>query len=466
MKFISEIFESFNHLKKQQKLFVLGFLVLGSLIRLSQLFHLGFVFDTVDTQYIWGKSAHDMGTGEFWRNYPGFFDYWPGSLNLLTLLYLISRLFGGNPEAFVVILKLFNWFFEIVFILLAAFIARKYGNWDSKKILVFASFLYILPAIWFVGVGWGQFDTFLVSLGLISILVLYKSLQRETSNQKYLLLAFLSGIIMGAALWVKLQIVLLFPALALFYVYHRNIKMALTQLGGILISSAVLIAIPVLYNNGRLINSIRSPIDRIDRVTEGAATFWVMLGYNFRMGTDSLFDFWGRNITISKMGMYLFVLLSLVFVIRLAGFKLRELKEQMSHPVQTFKSYFNQPLPFHIFCMVMTITSSMYFMFLTKMHSRYLHFGLLFAFLTFAGIKSSAAAKIWFAGACIMSFGYFLNQIYVFDTSSLAGTELAYTKFHYYLPGEPIMIAAGLHFVGLVIMYIVAVSNRLSEKVS
>jgi hypothetical protein len=402
MTFLKELLADFSALNTKFKTFIVCLLLLGTLIRFVNLFNLGFVFDTVHTQYIWGKAGFEMGIPEFWRNYRGFFDYWPGSLYLLTFLYWISHLFGSDEVSFVIVLKIFNWFWEILFILLTMYGAKKYGSWNALQYIVLGSVVYLLPSIWFVGVVWGQMDTFIVSICLIIIFLLYRSLEIE--NHSTINNLFLAGLLWGMVIWIKLQAILLLPVLGLFFLFNLKWSSLAKFFGGFYIANLLILFIPVTTNLGRLKNVALLPFTRGDEVSNGASTLWVSLGLGNLKGSDLVSHL--VPISIGKAGILLYFVLTVIFLWFL--FNMHQLKEwsftSFTKKIQTY-------IPINHILMFTAITTGMYFLFMTKMHSRYFHFAVLFFIVSLACTKFSKLSRWTYISIFIIQISYFLNQV-------------------------------------------------------
>lgn len=200
-KIFSDLKVNFQRLDLLTKTLVLICIFFGSLVRFRGLFELGYYFDMVETQYTWGKFAHNMGGfWIFWRDYPMYqhFDYPIISLIYENFLYLLSLPFGGTQEVFVSILKCVNWLVDIILILFLYHIWQINKNKDSentdqqnsvKQIFLLLSLVYILPSIWFVSAIWGQNDTLIVLLSLACVWILFtkekeQKLEQDLSNPK------------------------------------------------------------------------------------------------------------------------------------------------------------------------------------------------------------------------------------------------------------------------------------------
>lgn len=416
-KHISLILEEFKKLDFKIKILVILVIVLGTIIRFVNLSNLGFAYDTV-MQYTWAQAGLKMGYYEFWRGYTEFFDYLPGSLLLLMLLKTISNIFGGSAEAFVTILKSFNWICDVALILLTLYIAAKYAKYSPKKLFLLGSLMYIIPSLWFVSSVWGQMDTFVILLVLISSLLLYEREQQNTDNRQdqksfYKDLAFLSGLILGIGFWIKMQTILTFPILFVYHASLHNSKVWKRQVFGFLISTVLIIAIPAVSNIMKLASVSVQPFARADNVSNGAATFWSLVGMTGK-GSDKLFEFFGVGPSVTISGLIIYIVLMLSIYMKMINRNLFEMLKSFSFSKTFMQRLFPERLSFVNFVFLSLLNSSLYFMFFTKMHSRYLHMGIIFSFLALACLKAEKAARFWVLSVVILSLSYFINQVGVY----------------------------------------------------
>lgn len=192
-------------------LFFLASLGVGSLFRYSNLFSIGYEFDTVTTQYAWAKAVADMGWLEMWRVYNGYLDYPLGNLGFIGIIEHISRLFSSGPQSFVTTLKVFYWIVDGALLITVYHFLKKHGvqdwvRWSSLGLI------YLYPGLWFVSGVWGQSDTFHALLVIWSLQLLYS---QKTLYQ------VLGGVLLGIALYFKLQILLVIGVLFLVWMIRH-----------------------------------------------------------------------------------------------------------------------------------------------------------------------------------------------------------------------------------------------------
>jgi hypothetical protein len=183
-------------------------LVVGSVIRFKDLFNLGYVFDTITTQYTWATEVVRLDLVTMWRSYTEFLDYPLLNLTFVSLIETVSRFFGGGQESFVAGLKLVYWLADIALLLTLFKLFKRNG---ISKIMSYISLglVYILPGLWFVSGVWGQSDTLHALLVIWSLQLLYSS---KLNNVIW------GGILFGIALQFKLQVLLVLIGIILYYV--------------------------------------------------------------------------------------------------------------------------------------------------------------------------------------------------------------------------------------------------------
>lgn len=186
--------------------------VLGTWFRLININNTGFFFDTVTTQYEWGKMIFQNGVLHAWFDFTGYIDYPPLNWLYLSTVYGVSAWFGGSALAFVEVLKTWYIVCDFLIIGLLYFIFSQFKLVWWKKALVLSAF-FVYPGFWFVSGVWGQSDTFHTLLILLSIVLLY-----QNKSWKWML----GGLVFALAFWFKLQVILI--AFALVVVWLSTYK--------------------------------------------------------------------------------------------------------------------------------------------------------------------------------------------------------------------------------------------------
>lgn len=412
-KLIKSQWNHFLSLNIWLKLLILLFIIVGTVIRIKYLATPGFKYDT-NLFYTWGKDALNMGYIDFWRNYTQTFDYPPGSLYFLMGLEGITRLFSDSYSAFMIALKSVNWLADIALIVTIYYTARKYGKLSYAKSILLSTFTYILPSLWFVTAFWGQLDTFLVLVMVFTFLLMFKSLEKDTSlSVFYKSPSFWSGVVFAFGLWFKLQVVLVIPVIILFAISHgKNFKWK-NHLAGFFSLSFLIILVPVLTNIHRLGEVMAAPFIRSDNVSDGASTFWIALGMNGK-GSDYVFQFgkFGFSVTVLGILLFLFILgwvLKKYFNISFPkNIKNFQLKKYISHIMPRNISFVDVMV-------ILTLLTSLYYMLFTKMHERYFHLGMIFSIFALATFGIRIRNKwLWFWIILICNISYFFNVLDVY----------------------------------------------------
>jgi dolichyl-phosphate-mannose-protein mannosyltransferase len=362
--------------------------VFGTVIRYQNLFNLGFTFDMVATQYDWGKRGFEMGYFGFWKSYSGFFDYLPLSLLYEIAVYTLSLPFGGSAQVFVGLLKTTNW---IVDIWLSAIVYReiKKSQRSDAWAIPLALMIYAVPVTWFISGVWGQNDTLIVIGSFFALRYLLAS--------KYWQLA----VVFTLTFWLKQQIILIIPTLLLVAVMQETVqsfRKPLLKMFSIFALMSGIITIPLLFlNHVRVGSATFAAFLREDKIGFGANSLWTLLDIT-GVGSQKV-----GLLSVTSWGYLLFFSFS-VWV--------------------SWKIYQSQNLSMLNLSIFTALSTSAYFMFVTKMHSRYLHFGVIWSFLVFTYlIVERKKWQSWFVGMVIMYTGYILNQVGIYATTSIWGFD-------------------------------------------
>lgn len=468
-------------LKPKHLVYFLSFILIliSSIIRFQNLWNLGFIFDTTTTQYQWAKNAFEMGVFDFYQNYKGSFDYLPGNLIFLYFVRLFSFILGNSEYAFVATLKLFAWLVEI---LLAVWLFKIAKNTFKENCTPFflASLAQSLPSIWFVSSVWGQNDSIVIVLSMASLLLALKS--RQTKDfQKYNFLTNptnISAFLFIVSFWFKLQTILIMPilllilaknlswkkiciyfivssflasALGLAYfeyladnwentrfiiisgfsivsiltvVYYRFLKDRIWNFLTIFLVSFTLISGFFSYlgleNLGK---GLFAPVGRVNTISSGASSFWGTLKPFENRGDLALFEGFFVQITPSLIGYLVYILGFLFFFLKLLkisrinlpsfgfGCWLKFLKDLPTSLDQLKFNFFNISLAVFWLC-------GIYFLFFTKMHSRYLHFSIISSLFLLALNKQIWKSISFWLAFGMLHAGYFLDQIGIYASQN------------------------------------------------
>lgn len=394
-------------------------------------------------------------------------------------LAAIVSVWNLNPNNFVILLKLCNWMFEILAIFTVCFLIPKHvlklKKFTVANYLV-AGLIYILPSFWFVSAVWGQNDILLATISILSIFLLY--LGKEYPNRVWYKNYHLwSGLLLALGIWIKQQPLLMLPIIFLFYLHGKTwlqlIKFSVQVLPYLvtsffaystfspqseilfadvsnhlfilsLVSGSCFLALihvlillfinrnkpeinPFLYwlagflllNNlifqpflwlspERMLEVVFATAIRLPTVSNGASTFWeiVKLDNNAEL---PVFSFAGFNLSYSLAGLLIYLTLIGILIWKLLDLNFAKLKSFSLEQIYPKQINFSEAV------LIGFVHVSTYFFFFTKMHSRYLHFSLLFGFLFLLLIWGKKSCFNWLVGLLFLNLGYFLNQLVVFS---------------------------------------------------
>jgi len=438
---------------------IISALLFGTWIRYSNLFHVGFRFDIITTQYTWGKSVAERGFVDFWKNYNDYFDYLPGAVYLDTSVYYISTLFGGSEEAFALVLKSLNWIVEIIFVGLVYMLAKRVGKYSTLTSGLLAALAYTLPSYWFISNVWGQIDSVVVVLSIVALLLLLRP--HKTLSPFYTTPSVWSGILFGAALWIKMQPILVLPVFILLLIDQRNKEITRNVLIGFLFSTVVMLAVPFMVNPERLGYVIGAPFTRESVVSRSAATFWTFIGTTRQ---DFLNEEFHPNTvyrTISLLGLLLYAAFSFSAVFMMFKPRVKQALERLPHIPDVLATMFKREAGIQGVFIIATISTVAYFEFMVKMYERYLHFGTMLAMLTLALLTDWKSRMIWFIGVVMLNIGNFLNLLGVYTWWNYH-EPIWLTHWYQSLAFNQEFVSAMLTLGGLLLFFLVA--KRFSSR--
>lgn len=322
--------------------------------------NLGFAYDTVNTQFVWGKTASQIGIFNFWQNYNTSFDYPFFALCYDIFIYKLSTLIGGTEHSFVIVMKSINIILDIVFAFFISYFLNIKFKFDKSVSILIAAILFALPISWFITAIWGQFDillilgTFWACYTLIYLSPInnilcecdseFKTLKLGKYEIKYRYL--LAMLVLALCFWTKMNtIFILLPALLIIQrVSVFEFKKFIIVFS---IISFILNIIPFLLNPVRFLNNGFFGGSR--NVSNGADVFWTMFT------TDKSY------LTLFSIIGVLLLILTIVYLYK--RLKLLEI---------------NSGNIFHVYLSVLTMFAFTYYYFSTSMHSRYSYIGVLF----------------------------------------------------------------------------------------
>lgn len=186
-------------------------LITGIFLRVMNVAHHGFYFDTIVTQFTWGRSFSQGGFLDSWVGYKQYLDYPPLNLAFLSILAYI----GQTSVGFLTLLKSVYILADLALLGLIWWLLSLYKVEDWKKLLTL-SFVFLYPGFWFVSGVWGQSDTLHAALVLFGFILLY---------QKNFWSWCAGGVVIALALWFKLQVLLVLAAFSwiLIMLYGKQI---------------------------------------------------------------------------------------------------------------------------------------------------------------------------------------------------------------------------------------------------
>jgi Dolichyl-phosphate-mannose-protein mannosyltransferase len=450
---VSNLIKDFSSLSKKYQIIIITLLAAGFIARFVNYFHLGYVYDLVSTQYSWAKNATDYGFISFWRNYQDSLDYLPGAIYVGMVVEYINKFFGlfgvgGNEYGFVFILKAFNTLNDFLLAFLLYIIGKKYTDLKGVRLFITPVLSFMLPSLWFISSVWGQFDTFPVNLSIITTLLLY--IGQEKKNPRYGLLA---GAVYGFAFWFKLQSILLLPPLILLFITFKNNPLFVRFISAFSIMTVSMLTVPFFANVYRTGFVLAQVVIRSNNVSNGASSFWPLVDMR-KYGTDLWFSIGRIDITASRVS-YLVYIISMVLLL-LQLFPIFKTKSVLNPTTLWTKVMSLQPLSFLNFAYIMMVSSSVYFFFFTKMMSRYLHFGYLYALIVLTLQTNISRFKLFLAAILVTEIGYAINQmgIYGFYNSNPAWTA-SFEKGVFGI--DKVWLASWFNLVGIAMIYILTI---------
>ncbi len=401
--------------------FLIGF---GLFIRIQNLFHPGFAFDTVYCFYNWGKEAFNQSFGGFWQYYQDWMDYLPGAIYYLMGIYKISLLGGGTAQAFVTTLKIFNCLFDLV-IFLSIYHLMILNNKGLFKAILFACVFWVLPANWFISSVWGQIDSVVLALIVVTLILTYIA-----NQQNSLRLIIVGGITFAIAFWIKLQTFLFVPIIGLFFIMVNNWRLCRRFIASFVLASIIIIIPAVTTNSLRLGMNLLTPFTRQDRLSRSASDFWVLINTNFD-STQRL---------LSQLPITYGVIAIVVFSIIIIGLL-----------VYKRKNVWWNKYDFTILLFWGVLFLLSYFIFMPKMYERYLYPGLILLFILIPFIKSSRYQLAVIIAATIANIGSFINLIDVYHYWNYTTPEWVGTLWQS-ISFNPFRFAAGIILLSYIIL--------------
>jgi hypothetical protein len=176
-----------------------------------------------------------------------------------------------------------------------------------------------------------------------------------------------------------------------------------------------IVSIPALLLNApRYARVTLATAIRGDSLSNGASNFWsIFEGLN--SSKDILFKIFSLEITPSQIIPLIYLILFLPLFFIFTKFQIKFPKEVIFSKIVNYKFSLNS------FFILVWAHTSIYFFFFPNMHSRYLHFGIIYSFfILLFNFKSSFNKLQAFLVLLItiFNFSYFINQVLVFEAAN------------------------------------------------
>ncbi len=408
--------------------FIIVSIAAGSIIRYSNLWNTGSYFDLIITQYSWGKAQYDMGFLNFWTYYDKTFDYMPGAMSLSWFVYMITYNLGGNEQTFVTLIKVFNWFWDIVLCFIIYRFAQQNETLNRIKTIALASLAYIVPSLWSVSAVWGQMDSFIVVFGLIAFIFYFYSDQMPSSFVfgKRLLnyhnyFPYFTGFFLAMGYWVKPTVLLILP-LILILLFNRKDWRSLWKLFiTFLLSSIPFIIVPICTNPDRLISILALPVFGfgVNSASRDAANLWYLIGLEGYSG-QNIISFGSLNINVFMLAISICTIWFFAFMInylRLSSEFTFSNLFKYEWWVIFFVRFFGRKITILEITILGVIINYLYFIFYIKMHSRYLMMGMALSLILLVLWDKAKDFNKLLLLVLITHFAFFLNQIAIVNNN-------------------------------------------------
>ncbi len=353
----------------------LKLIFLGLLIRLAVLPLPGFRID-VDDWVAWTIRLSHFNFAEFYSK-SVFTDYTPGYLYILSLLGFLKNLFQIDNYSFYLLLKIPAVVSEL---LIGILVYKEIKACVGKKVALLAlCFILFNPSLIFNSSIWGQIDSILSLLMLVTIITL------KNNN------IILTSIFFGLAVLIKPQAIALMPLLILAITNHFK----LSNLFKLLVPGLVTVFILTVFffpqhTLTNLIEQIANTANGYAYTSLNAYNLWGAIGFWI---PDS--QIW-NGLTYQAWG---YILLSSYWII-LGYF------------------YFKKKLSIYALATLATLG---FFFLPTRVHERYLYPAIIFLILLAAYLKSRLLLVL--TGALSMLHLFNLYYVYVY-----------YNEFYFKLP--------------------------------
>lgn len=406
-------------------------LIFGSLIRLLHLTYIGYSEDTLVFFKGWANSIYNMGLLGFWNNYKEIFDYMPLMIIILYPIGLLNNLFSNTNVSFLIIWKMYIWIIEIGLLIIIARILINYLRLCKIKVILLTAFIYSFPPLFFISSIWGQIDTIVSILAVISILFLLSEHPHKN---------IFSAIFISISLLIKLQAIIILPIILLLVIF-KNSKKDIEKffLSGS-ITTAIIVLPFIISNFNKLIEIIKVPFTRDNWAWVSGYNIWAIFFERDFDSSKTLFSVLGISFSLNSIGLIL--MLILVALSSLFYIKILHSKKDLNIKLIT--------ILFGIFL------NLVFFLFLTKIHSRYMHTALILGLigLQFINIRKNI---IYILSLLLISSLYFINNWSVLSRreiweNSITIWNQVYFKIFFFNTKTPVAIGYIISFIIVVIL--------------
>mgnify|MGYP001563982456 FL=1 len=335
------------------------------------LFNLQSFHIDMSTWEAWSYRLVSLGPSNFY-SYNYFSDYFPGYLYILWIAGGFYHLVFPNLSFADLKFELMIKFITLGFDIATSYYIYKIVNKYSKKLSKLSALLYMSnPAVIFNSSIWGQID------GIFTFFIVYSS-HLLIEVKKPLKASFFSSI----AFLIKPQSIALYPLIALeiFKSFRKNLLSSLL----IILITPIIFSLPFFISNPifGLINLFQNSTGVYPHISLFAFNFWGIFGW-WKPDKDIFLFF-----SYQAWGIILYIL-SMIIVL---------------YPAWKNKL---KPSQFYLAC---ALSSMVFFIFLTRIHERYL-----FPFLAFILIASFVnKSKILTGFYFLISLTHFVNLWYVY----------------------------------------------------
>lgn len=364
-----------NFLTKYQAIIIVSALVI--LIRFMLIFTPSFEMD-MNTWKAWASRLVEVSPINFYS--PDYFsDYLPGYLYILWIIGVIYKIIffnsSFNSQNFEFLLK----FITTLFDLLTAWYIFKIVSTKNNSWASFTSLVYILnPAVIFNSSIWGQVDgvvTFFMVFSTYSLLILEKPAHWSLA--------------MAIAFITKPQSLAIFPVMLIYLLKNTAARKLYIRLS-FFILLILIISLPFFLENPffGLLSALQNATAQYPYTSVYAINFWSLIGWwipDNQLFLSTPYQLWG----------YILFLISLILIL---------------YPlIKTNRKIL------YFFAMALLIFS--FFLFLTRIHERYLFPLFAFLIITTGLMKSKSLLLIYIAISVIHLINlwyvyYYYNVIY------------------------------------------------------